>query len=50
MPGGYIQHEGMAVLSTKSIAFIISDTIALIFSTIYLLHWRVLRRNKTWRK
>ncbi|KAM7462917.1 hypothetical protein LguiA_031038 [Lonicera macranthoides] len=40
MPGGYIQsggqYEGMAVLSTKSIAFqafIISDTIALIFST-----------------
>ncbi|KAM7461781.1 hypothetical protein LguiA_029902 [Lonicera macranthoides] len=40
MPGGYIQsgsqYEGMAVLCTKSIAFqafIISDTIALIFST-----------------
>ncbi|KAM7466939.1 hypothetical protein LguiB_014501 [Lonicera macranthoides] len=40
MPGGYIQsggqYEGMAVLSAKSIAFrafIISDTIALIFST-----------------
>ncbi|KAM7462920.1 hypothetical protein LguiA_031041 [Lonicera macranthoides] len=40
MPGGYIQsggeNEGMAVLSTKSIAFqafIISDTTALLFST-----------------
>ncbi|KAM7478478.1 hypothetical protein LguiA_026691 [Lonicera macranthoides] len=44
MPGGYIQsgslNQGMAVLSTKSIAFqafIISDTVAFLFSVIALL-------------